>query len=49
LETWLEILKKYGYIKSETLADTLTLVDVLEGDNVELNDEVILTMKISQN
>lgn len=37
------------YIKSETLADTLTLVDALEGDNVELNDEVILTMKISQN
>jgi len=37
------------YIKSETLADTLTLVDVLEGDNVELNDEVMLTMKISQN
>ncbi len=35
-----------NYIKSETLANSLNLVESLNGDNVELNDEVVLNMAV---
>ena len=40
------IQKFSDYIKSETLANSLNFVVEPQGDNVELNDEVVLNMKI---
>ena len=40
------IQKFSDYIKSETLANSLNFVVEPQGDNIELNDEVVLNMKI---
>lgn len=36
-----------GYIKDEVLANSLVLADAVEGDAVELNDEVTLKLEVS--
>jgi isoleucyl-tRNA synthetase len=35
-----------GYIKDEVLANSLVLADAVEGDAVELNDEVTLKLEV---
>jgi len=40
--------EKFGnYIKEEVLANSLVLADSVEGEAVELNDEVTLAMEVT--
>jgi len=46
----LEAVARFGdYIKGEVLAESLSLADVVDGERVELNEEVVLGIEVSLN